>query len=370
MNHPAIFPKLFYNKAFTVSVNRPFGILPKLTERFALTYNDLSIFGRPGIGFESDFRLSFFEIFGTGEGALMVNVCGKTRFYFICLLLFFFLLPSPGFSGKTLDIPALKKAIAERTVASWGEQDPYYKKFSAAQVTIEKEIPIQVREFSLFAVKAVLKTPGDTPDEFLFLVVDETGTLQFPDIFDVKTGQSFFRDALNELRKIEKLPKDFGSLIFEGEGLHDVVAVSDPFCSYCRKGWAYFQGERRKIRSFKLAHFPLNPHSELVCMALLDAEIRKDHALEMADFAYTTLKQTADPEELMKQFMEAFPHLKRVWGKDSRAAVNYLSERYQGVLREEVFAAQRLGIKATPVFFIDGQMIEGYHEKQIRERMP
>lgn len=300
----------------------------------------------------------------------MMNFCGKIRFYFICLVFFLFALPSAGLSGKTLDIPALKKAIAARTVASWGEQDPYYKTFGVGQVTIEKEIPILKNGFSFFAVKAILKTPGDEPDEILFLVVDSTGQLQFSDVLDVKTGQSLFRETLTELRKIEKLPENFGTLIFEGKGKHDLVVVSDPFCPYCRKGWVFFQEKREKIRSLKMAHLPLHTQSEIVCMALLDSEIRRDKALEMADFAYTTLKQTAESGDLIKQFMAAFPHLKKVWGKDSKSAVDFLEKNYRDKIGQEVRLIQGLGIKATPVFFIDGQMIEGYHEQRILELMP
>lgn len=300
----------------------------------------------------------------------MINACRKVPIQFACLLLAFFLLPVTGVHAKTLDTAALKKAIAQRTVASWGDEDPYYKRFRADQVAIEKEIPIQAGDLSLFAVKAVLKAPRGAQDEALFLVVDSTGQLQFSDVLDVKTGHSFCKEALAEVRRIEKLPDDFGTLIYEGRGRHDLVVISDPFCPYCRKGWQFFQSERKKIRSLKVVHFPLHSHSELVCMALLDAEVRKERVLEMVDFAYNTLKQTAEPEGMIEQFFDAFPNLKTIWGKDAKSAMAYLEKNYREKVNEETRTAQRLGIKATPVFFIDGHMIEGYHEKQIRDRMP
>lgn len=291
-------------------------------------------------------------------------------FLFVLCLMVLGLAAPPAFSETvSLNISSLKQAIAERTVASWGQTDALYQNFSADQVVIAKEIPVFVNGVPFFAVKAILKSPNEKPDELLFLIVDRSGRFQFPDILDIRTGTSLFSDAMTELRKIEDLSDDFGSLIFEGKGKHGIVLVSDPFCTFCRRGWSYLVKEKAKIKALKLAHLPLNKYSELVCMALLDAEKRGDNLFEMVNFAYGDLKQTADDEVIVRHFLKTFPHLRKIWGETPKEAVFYLRSHYTDEIQKEVQRIRGMGMNSTPVFFIDKHMIEGFQEKPIRERM-
>lgn len=287
-----------------------------------------------------------------------------------------FFMPCTLVAGETvkessgLNLENLKESIARRTRFSWGERDERFKTFSRENVRIVQQVPVEVNGSVLFAVKVKLRMPApDTHEEQLLLVVDGGGQLQFTDIQDLSTGRSLMEDSMAVLRKIDNLPKDFGTVLFRGKGKHEMVVVSDPFCPYCRKGWVFLKGQREKIKTLRLAHFPLNRISEVTCMVLTDVETRDFRVLEVVDFAYENLTFTQDPQVLLQQFLAAFPELKKKWGEDGAAALAYLESHYQEKIRKERMDAQTLGISSTPVFFVNGHMVEGFQAEKLGERL-
>ncbi|MEE4364152.1 MAG: thioredoxin domain-containing protein, partial [Desulfotignum sp.] len=198
-----------------------------------------------------------------------------------------------------------------------------------------------------------------------------TGTLQISGVHDLSTGANLMQDAVNQLQHVDirDLPQDFAQEIFTGDGAHAVTAVSDPFCPHCRKGWEYIKLHQDRIKTFRLAHFPLNAPAEAACMVIADAHHRQFKVFEIVDFAYSRLQSAPDPQKILKQFMDAFPELGKNWGQDPTSSLAYLTQAYGAAVRKERSAAQALGINSTPVFFVNDTYIRGFHAQKIDTAM-
>jgi hypothetical protein len=274
-------------------------------------------------------------------------------------------------SGVELDEKTFKSNVANRIRATRGAQDARFRQFSPDLVIIDRKVSFNTQGMTFFAVKVkLLSPPPGVGEETITLVVDKSGTLQIVDIQELKSGNSLVQDALNELVRIEDIPPDFGKEVFNGKGDHSIIAVSDPFCPYCRKGWDYIKTRQDKLKTFRLSHFSLNRAAEVACMVMADAHHRQFKLFEIVDFAYTHLNPASNPEDILAQFMDSFPELKEKWGQDAAIALNYLEEKYIAIVQKEKKDAQALGINSTPVFFVNGQLIRGFNAGKMDRAMP
>jgi protein-disulfide isomerase len=270
-----------------------------------------------------------------------------------------------------IDEAALKENIAARIRHTRGTQDERFKQFSPDLVSIDKKIPIVIQDMTFYAIKVkIFSPPSDAREETITLVVDQSGTRQIVDIQDLASGNSLLQDAVNQLIPIEDIPPDFGKEIFKGTGNYSMIVISDPFCPYCRKGWDYVKAQKGKLKAIRLSHFPLNRAAEVACMVMADAHQRKFKLFEIVDFAYTRLDPGPNPEDVLVQFMDAFPEVKKIWGQDPAMALKHLEEKYLAVVREERENAQALGISSTPVFFVNGEVVKGFNVDKLDQIMP
>ncbi len=274
----------------------------------------------------------------------------------------------PGFE---LDEAALKANVAARIRATRGAQDERFKQFGPELVSIDRKIPFHIEGMTFFAVKLmILSPPPNAGEESTSIVVDKSGTLQIADIQDLASGNSPAQDALSQLVRIEDIPPDFGKEIFKGNGKYSMIVISDPFCPYCRKGWDYVKAQREKLKTLRLSHFPLNRSAEVTCMVMADAHHRQFKFFEIVDFSYTRLNPVSNPEDILTQFMDAFPELKEKWGEDPALAMKHLESNYLDVVREERKNAQILGINSTPAFFVNDEFIKGFDADKLGKAMP
>lgn len=274
-------------------------------------------------------------------------------------------------SDVELDEKTLKSNVAARIRTTRGAQDARFRQFSPALVIIDRKVPFNIQEMTFFAVKVkLLSPPPGAGEETITLVVDKSGSLQIVDIQELSSGNSLVQDAMNQLIRVEDIPPDFGKEVFKAKGKHSIIAVSDPFCPYCRKGWDYFKIQQDKLKTFRLAHFPLNRAAEVACMVMADAHNRQFKLFEVVDFAYTHLNPASTPQDILVQFMDAFPEFKEKWGQDSAEALKYLEEKYLAMVQKEKEIAQGLGINSTPVFFVNGQMIRGFNAGKMDKAVP
>ena len=271
-----------------------------------------------------------------------------------------------------LDDAALKAGIASRIRLTRGDRDEQYRQFTPDLVEIEETIPVQIRGIAFFAVKIKLHAPVEkAKQEIITLIVDETGALQISGVYDLASGANLMQDAVNQLQHVDarNLPRDFGKEIFTGNGANAVTAVSDPFCPHCRKGWEYIKLHQNRLKTFTLSHFPLSPAAETACMVIADAHHRRFRVFDIVDFAYSRLQSAPDPQQILAQFMDAFPELATKWGPDPASTLAYLTQTFTAVDRKERSAAQALRISSTPVFFVNGTYIKGFHAEKMDNAM-
>lgn len=273
--------------------------------------------------------------------------------------------------GIELDEAALKANVSDRIRTTRGAQDERFRNFSPDLVIIDRKIPFHVQEMSFFAVKVKLLSPPPLADEeTITLIVDKSGTLQIADIQELATGNSLAQDAMSQLIRAEDIPPDFGKEIFKGTGKHSMIVISDPFCPYCRKGWEYIKTQKGNLKVIRLSHFPLNRAAEVACLVMADAHHHQFKLFEIVDFAYARLNSVSNPQDVLVQFMDAFPELKEKWGQDPVNALKYLEENYLAVVREERKNVQALGINSTPVFFVNDVFIKGFNPEKLDKAMP
>ena len=274
-------------------------------------------------------------------------------------------------AGIELDEASVKAGVAERIRLTRGAQDERFKKFTPDLVTIDGQIPVNIQGMTFFAVKVkILPPPPGEGEETITLVLDKSGTIQIVDIQELASGKSLTQDALNQFIRVEDITADFGKEIFTGKGNHSLIVISDPFCPYCRKGWDYVKARKEKLKSLRLAHFPLNRSAEVTSMVMADANQRKFKLFEVVDFAYTHLNPVNNPEDILMQFMDAFPEFREFWGEDPSIAITKLEENYLEMVREERANAQSLGINSTPFFVVKGQFVKGFNAEKLDKLMP
>ncbi len=273
-----------------------------------------------------------------------------------------------------LDDAALKAGIAHRLRTARGDRDDRFKQFSSAHVRIEKKMPVHISDtLTVFAVKLRITPPvPDAPPEFITLVVDDTGTLQIGGIQHLATGSNLVQDAVDQVQAVDisDLPPDFGKPIYTGTGPHTVIAVSDPFCPHCRKGWDFIKLNLDRIHTLRMAHFPLNQAAETAGLVMADAFHRQVMVFDIIDYTYTELDPSSDPLEIVKQYMAAFPDLAQKWGPAPETALTYLTDRFLTRIKADQHTIRTLGIHSTPVFFIDQTFIKGFNAQKMEAALP
>jgi len=272
-----------------------------------------------------------------------------------------------------LDEAALKQGIALRLRTARGTKDERFRQMTADHVSIEKKIPIHTGSLSVFAVRLKISPPiPDLSPEFITLVVDDTGTVQFGGIQELATGDNLAKAAVDQLQAVDinDLPADFGKVIYTGSGPHNVIVVSDPFCPHCRRGWEFIQLNLDRIHTLRLAHFPLSPSAETAGLAMADAYHRQFMEFDVIDFTYTELNPSQAPVDILSQYMDAFPDLAEQWGATPEAALTHLKEKYLLEIKTQQQTVRALGIHSTPVFFVNNTFIKGFNSQKMDAAMP
>ena len=277
---------------------------------------------------------------------------------------------SPKKSVELDDAKLKAQIIARIQKANAGKNDAY-KNMDASKIVVEKKIQFEILGQTLFAVRLkILPTQPGQLNEFLYLVVDPTLTVQYPDILDMNTGTSVLNQVMMELRRTHLPEKGLGSEVYNGGGAHQIVLISDPFCPYCRHVWEYLFQHKDKIKSLKMSYFPIHTASETACAVLEFAQQKNLNVLDVINFSYTKLNSSDKPADILKQYVTTFPQFKKYWGNDLNAVAQKLQAEYQPKIQKEQLEAKNIGIMGTPVTFVDGHMIEGGNFPQFNELMP
>ena len=157
----------------------------------------------------------------------------------------------------------------------------------------------------------------------------EKGLLVFGEIW-TKDGRNVTAEKKMQLAaaKLKDLPLDKAVKI--GNGRNKVIEFTDPDCPYCRKAAAFFKG--RDDVTLYIFFFPLPIHK--------DAEAHARYVLCAADKAHAL-------EEVMSGQLD---------GKGAPACPDTKAD---ALLREHMDLGTKLGVRATPAFWINGQYVAG-----------
>ncbi len=157
----------------------------------------------------------------------------------------------------------------------------------------------------------------------------EKGLLVFGEIW-TKDGKNVTAEKKMQLAaaKLKDVPLDKAVKI--GNGRNKVIEFTDPDCPYCRKAAAFFKG--RDDVTLYVFFFPLPIHK--------DAEAHARYVLCAADKAHAL-------EEVMSGQLD---------GKGAPACPD---KKVDALLREHMDLGTKLGVRATPAFWINGQYVAG-----------
>jgi thiol:disulfide interchange protein DsbC len=183
-------------------------------------------------------------------------------------------------------------------------------------------------------IKADKITP--TPISGIFEVITKNGILYYaPQTQNIISGEIYAKDgrSLTQERRLElmrvkekEIPLEKGMKM--GTGAHKVIEFSNPDCSYCRKASQYL-AERKDITRY-VYFLPFSQQTEgkikYILCATDKAKAYEEAMTGKLDDQKFAVCENKDIDELVKTHREL---------------------------------AQRLGIDATPFFFIDGQVVQG-----------
>jgi thiol:disulfide interchange protein DsbC len=157
----------------------------------------------------------------------------------------------------------------------------------------------------------------------------EKGLLVFGEIW-TRDGRNITAEKRTQLAaaKLKDVPLEKAVKI--GNGRNKVIEFTDPDCPYCRKAAAFFKG--RDDVTLYVFFFPLPIHK--------DAEAHASYVLCAADKAHAL-------EEVMSGQLD---------GKEASACPD---KKADALLREHVDLGTKLGVRATPAFWINGQYVAG-----------
>ena len=157
----------------------------------------------------------------------------------------------------------------------------------------------------------------------------DKGLLVFGEIW-TKDGRNITAEKKAQLTaaQLKDLPLDKAVKI--GNGRNKVIEFTDPDCPYCRKAAEFFNG--RDDVTLYVFFFPLPIHK--------DAEAHARYVLCAPDKRHAL-------EEVMS-------------GKHDQKKVEVCAdEKVSALLKEHMELGTKLGVRATPVFWINGQYVAG-----------
>ena len=180
-----------------------------------------------------------------------------------------------------------------------------------------------------------------SPVEGLYEMTDSRGGIVF--YYAPKANMIFFGELLtaemksltaakrNALQQAKLKNIDIGKALVIGSGKHKVIEFTDPDCPYCRKAAEFFKSKDVTKYVFLRPITQLHPKAEEKSKYILNA---KDKAAAY----YAVMGGKLDKEDLSKQ---------QVSNEAMEMLVNHAN------------VANKVGVKGTPMFWIDGTYVAG-----------
>ena len=271
----------------------------------------------------------------------------------------------------------LDTATVRANLGRWiASQDNSSPDEAARRVDIQKVVPVKSESLSLFAVRlAISPPPGvEAVPSMGVMVFDASGQYRLKGMTRLATGEDLMSAARRDAMRFD-LPVDFGRVLADFGGPHEVVLVSDAFCPHCRQAWAALKQLRAHIGKLRVVHLPLVGHegAEALGWALDFAADKGLDAVGMADFAMVSV---TPPGGGLFQGMDAalgaleplfakYPVLRDRLGAPE-AAWELLRAKYGPDNGRDRQRCWRMGLGAVPCVFVDGYLMHGVNVNELR----
>lgn len=297
----------------------------------------------------------------------------------LVILAFLLMCVQPAYAEPSLDRDSLRASMAHRVNLILADRGMgQTEAITLDAIRIDAVQPVVLKGMTFFAVKMSLhagSAGGAFPQpEEMIILTDPTGSYQFGMVSDIATGDEAAMVQAAELTRF-KFPENLAKPFVKGQGQKNVIMITDPFCPYCRQAYNYLMDQLKLIASFSLVHFPLpgHPGAETAAWIMEFArEEAKDLYRQIVDFAYSALRAPTglnpidSQRDIINQYLKKFPKLTT---QPADLFYFYLKGKYEApdlATRKEL---QRLRITGTPMVIIDGQVIQGFDQKEMHNRL-
>ncbi|MGE0614193.1 MAG: DsbA family protein [Bacteriovoracia bacterium] len=136
-----------------------------------------------------------------------------------------------------------------------------------------------------------------------------------------------------------------------------IIAFSDFQCPYCSKAADTVDQIRKKYRGkVKIAfkHFPLSFHKDAMPAAIASMCVNEQNSDKFWKFHDVTFKNQSalSPADLDKYAKESGADMGKF-----KACMD--SKKYEGLVKKDMEYGDKLGVRSTPTFFVNGELISG-----------
>jgi len=280
----------------------------------------------------------------------------------------------------------LAKHFSSVVMANAVARDAKAEPIPVDKFRIEEKQAVQLGANTYFAVKVVLDGAEEYAVDLPFpmrSVVDPSGNLVLSNVIDLRVPEEAILSRAPAVSRLDFPPQLVPQTIMEGGGTKDVIFVSDPFCGYCRKGYAYLSANIDAIRQIKLVHHPIFPQAgSLAAVWMLEYAIDENiRPAEVFGFTYSKLQRATPVEgagddgdrliavQILAQYRDAFPELFKGKEVDLVKFYDQLGRRYAQGTMEVDAALASADLSGTPVFVVDGEVISGLDVKALNKAL-
>ena len=285
---------------------------------------------------------------------------------------------SPGAALAGAGAARLDVEAARSNLAQWmAKREKGSPAEVAKRIDIQKVVPVKDGPLSLFAVRLAVAPPAgvEAVPTMGVMILDAGGKYRFKGMTSLATGADLMSAAQREAMRFD-LPADFGRVLADFGGPHEVVVVSDAFCPHCRKTWADLKSLRSRIGKLRVVHLPLVGHegAEAVGWVLDFAADKGMDAVGMADYAMSAI----DPPGgglfrgmdaavgALESLFAKYPSLRERLGAPE-AAWELLRAQYGPDNGRDRQRCWRMGLDVVPSVFVDGVLLRGYDGKRLKK---
>jgi protein-disulfide isomerase len=184
-----------------------------------------------------------------------------------------------------------------------------------------------------------------------------------------KFHKSQKQETLNEVAKKEEqiFVRDYSPRMGDPQAKVTLVEFFDPECESCR---AVYPGVKEILKEYEgkvqlvLRYAPFHGNSKEVIKAL-EAVKNQDKYWQALEILFATQPQWGSHHNPRVELI--YEILPKIGVDIEKLKEDMKNSALDGLLEQELSDLQRLGVKGTPTFYVNGQLPEGYSYQALRK---